>query len=146
LELNRALRTGTLVGVAMADLDHFKKINDTYGHPAGDVVLSETARRIRSTLRPTDTAGRIGGEEFLVVLPGIDAPTAFDITERIRISVMKDGVTTSQGIIPVTMSLGLGVTPKDKALSAESVTAQVDKALYEAKHAGRNCVRRCVLE
>jgi diguanylate cyclase (GGDEF)-like protein len=146
LELKRASQSRSCVGVAMADLDHFKGINDTYGHPVGDVALLETARRIRSSLRPTDTAGRIGGEEFLVVLPGIELPEALDVTERIRSSMTKDNIITPRGILSITLSLGVGVTPKDKVLSPASILTQIDKALYEAKNAGRNCVRQCVLE
>ena len=79
-------------------------------------------------------------------MPGVDDPAAAEIAERIRTAVMKKSITINQGSIPVTLSLGLGVTPKDRALSAESVVAQVDKALYESKNAGRNCVRKCVLD
>ena len=146
LELRRASKSHTSIGVAMADLDHFKRINDTHGHPVGDVVLLETARRIRSCLRPTDTAGRIGGEEFLVVLSGVELPLAVEITERIRAVMTNDKIITPQGIISITLSLGVGVTPKSGVLSAVSIMTQVDKALYEAKNAGRNCVRQCLLE
>lgn len=146
LELRRSAGSGEPVGVAMADLDHFKEINDTHGHPAGDVALLETARRIRSCLRPTDTAGRMGGEEFLIVLPGVDAPRALEIVERIRLAMAGDMILTPQAALSVTLSLGVGVTPKSGRISCESILSQVDKALYTAKNAGRNCVRQCVLE
>jgi two-component system, cell cycle response regulator len=146
LELGRAVRSGASVGVIAADLDHFKRVNDTYGHPIGDAVLQEAARRFRSCLRPTDTAGRVGGEEFLILLPDVDMPLAQDITERIRTAIEKDAFVTATGNVRVTCSFGLGVTPNNPSLSTESILAQVDKALYAAKNDGRNCVRHCVFE
>jgi diguanylate cyclase (GGDEF)-like protein len=146
LEIKRAANSRTSVGVVMADLDHFKEINDTYGHPVGDVVLLESARRIRSCLRPTDTAGRIGGEEFLAVLPGVEMSLALDISERIRAAMTREPMMTQRGIVSVTVSLGVGVTPKDRILASTAIMEQVDKALYDAKHAGRNCVRHCAFE
>lgn len=146
MECGRAKRKDHSVGLMMIDLDHFKKINDTYGHPVGDVVLLEVAYRIRSNLRTTDAAGRYGGEEFLVVLPEVDLVLANEIAERIRSSFVRDNILTPRGIISITCSLGVGIIPKNKKISTESVIAQVDSALYKAKNEGRNRFFVCELE
>lgn len=140
MEWKKISRSGAPLGLIMADLDHFKVINDRYGHPVGDAALLETGLRIRSCLRETDMAGRYGGEEFLIVLPGADLPLAANIAERIRASMVKDNIITSRGILSLTLSLGVGVVRKNNPLSPEAFISQVDKALYEAKRKGRNQV------
>ena len=130
-ELVRGQRSGAPVGVAMADLDHFKAINDTHGHGCGDEVLRETVRRVRACLRPYDSVGRYGGEEFLVVLPGCDGAAALGLALRIRDTLAASPVETSQGGIPVTISLG--VTATEGGASADVLVSRADTALYKAK-------------
>lgn len=137
-ELGRAHREGFLVGVVLADLDHFKRVNDTFGHLAGDAVLQEAARRMSSSIRVYDAVGRYGGEEFLIVLPGCDATTAFNQADRIRAFLASDAVETTEGTIPVTVSLGVAAGNKEEEL--ESLLRAADAAMYRAKRAGRNRV------
>jgi diguanylate cyclase (GGDEF)-like protein len=135
-ELARGRREGRPVGVIMADLDHFKRINDTFGHLAGDRVLRQAARRLGEALRPYDTVGRYGGEEFLVVLPGCDAGDATGLAERLRRCVADEPVDWEGCPVPVTVSLG--VAASDGAADAAGLLQTADEALYRAKGAGRN--------
>lgn len=129
----------TPVVVIMADLDHFKQINDTHGHLVGDKVLIEMARRLRAALRNFDYIGRYGGEEFLLVLNGASMKTARMVAERVRAHVAAGPINLQGLAVHATISLGLsaGRTGDD----AEAVVARADKALYAAKKAGRNCVK-----
>jgi diguanylate cyclase (GGDEF)-like protein len=140
-ELNRARREDHSVGILLADLDHFKQINDSLGHLAGDAVLQEATRRIQSALRPYDMVGRFGGEEFLIVLPGCDRDDAVKIAERIRERLAADPVAHGQTPIPITVSVGATIsngTPPPRDLA--TLLNAADTALYRAKHAGRNRV------
>ena len=137
-ELGRAKRGGISVGVVMADLDHFKRINDTYGHLAGDEVLREIARRMRSSVRLYDSVGRYGGEEFLIILPDCDASGAKTQTERLRAGVCGEPIVTSEGSISATISLG--VCAHNQSKDAEFAIRAADAALYRAKNGGRNRV------
>ncbi len=139
-ELARARREQAPVAIALADLDHFKRINDHYGHAAGDQVLREAARRMRSALRLYDPVGRYGGEEFVIVLPGCDTGGALSQAERLRASIGADPMDTSEGRIPVTLSLGVAVGAPADGADAESLLRAADEALYRAKNAGRNRV------
>lgn len=134
--LEQAGREGQRVGLIVLDLDHFKQINDRYGHGAGDKVLQVTAARIRSSLRPTDTVGRYGGEEFLIILPNTDLPSSIRIAERVRSSLNKDAVHTNDERISVTASQGVAVC--DGSEDAKSLIERADAALYAAKRAGRD--------
>lgn len=145
-ELARSQRSGEPLGILMADLDHFKQVNDTYGHQAGNVVLREASQRIERTLRPYDTMGRYGGEEFLVVLPGCDGQATAHLGDRLRLAVGERPVLVPEAMVPVTLSLGaasladLGLTT-----DAETLLKVADSALYRAKRGGRNRVERGTL-
>ncbi|WP_409419397.1 GGDEF domain-containing protein [Marinomonas sp. RS-M-Aa-14] len=123
---------------AIVDLDHFKKINDTFGHEAGDLVLSKVSTLMASVIRPQDKIGRYGGEEFIVILPNTTLSAAERIMENMRQSVEDMLIETEHGIvIPVTISIGLA--PIESSVSRyEEILAQADKGLYEAKRSGRN--------
>lgn len=138
IELVRSQREKTTLGVLMADLDHFKQVNDTYGHLTGDEVLREAANRMRASMRPYDAVGRYGGEEFLVVIPRCDASSAISRAEDLRQAIGKDPVETPEGMIPITMSLGVAVGAD--AMELEGLLRLADAALYEAKNKGRNQV------
>lgn len=135
-EFGRAKRNDTVVSIILADLDHFKRINDTYGHLAGDAVLREAARRMRTAVRPYDEIGRYGGEEFLLVLPDCDASAAVTLGERLRESVGEEAMVLAEGVIPVTLSLG--VTTSNGIDDMKQFIAVADEALYRAKDGGRN--------
>lgn len=139
-ELLRADREKREVCTIMVDIDHFKRVNDTYGHLAGDAVLKMIARKMLATVRPYDSIGRYGGEEFLVVLPGFESRKAAAFAERLRCSVAADDMDTSEGIIPITISLGVAVSSNEERLDPNSLIAMADAALYRAKRKGRNCV------
>jgi diguanylate cyclase (GGDEF)-like protein len=137
-ELARARRTGQPLGVAIADLDHFKQLNDTRGHLAGDNALREAARRMRETIRVYDTVGRYGGEEFLFVLPGCDVQTAAGLAERIRLAVGTEPMLIDGDAVRVTCSVG--VVCGEIAADVEVLIDIADAALYRAKEGGRNRV------
>jgi diguanylate cyclase (GGDEF)-like protein len=138
-ELNRTRREGASTSVLLIDIDHFKRINDTYGHAAGDHVLCEISRRIRSQLRAYDAAGRYGGEEFLVVLPGANAANAQVAAERIRVGVHATPVTGESFSHEVSVSIGVAGTDA-VGFELTALILVADQALYRAKAAGRNRV------
>jgi diguanylate cyclase (GGDEF)-like protein len=135
-EFIRSDREERPIGLIMADLDHFKQINDSAGHQAGDAVLREVARRMQLVMRPYDALGRYGGEEFLLIAPGCDTTSALSLAERVRRSVVATPVQTSAGPIPVTLTLG--VANLAGASNPESLLRSADEALYRGKKAGRN--------
>jgi len=137
-EIERASRSQSSTGLLMLDLDHFKKVNDTYGHLAGDVVLREVAHRISEVVRSYDLVGRYGGEEFLVVLPDCDPDQALQSAERIRAVIAGRPVLAAGAEILVTASIGVTVTTAGSVAEKE-ILAIADTALYQAKSAGRNC-------
>jgi diguanylate cyclase (GGDEF)-like protein len=139
-QLSRAEREGGDVGVIMADLDHFKKVNDTHGHMAGDAVLRLTARRMLSQVRDYDYIGRYGGEEFLIVLPGSDMEGAADLAERLRLCMECDCMDIPEGMIRVTISLGVATYGKGQKYDVNTLVKSADIALYCAKEKGRNRV------
>ena len=145
-ELNRGERQGTPVTVIMADIDHFKQINDTYGHLTGDVVLREVAHRLSSAVRGYDVTGRFGGEEFLIVFPGCAAANAVDQAERLRAGINQEPVDTPEGPIPVTLSLGVAVREGAVVVDPDSLLRAADGALYRAKSGGRNRVELAAAE
>ena len=140
-EIGRAKRNETPISIGMADLDHFKSVNDAFGHIAGDTVLREVANRMRSVIRDYDSIARYGGEEFLIVLPGLDEKDAIDAAERIRLSISEKPLVIQEGVVPVAISIGVAVmNPTTKAGQAESLIRLADEALYTAKAQGRNRV------
>jgi len=137
-ELQRGFRSHTPTGILMIDLDHFKSVNDTHGHLAGDVVLKEAARRISDAVRSYDFVGRYGGEEFLAVLSDCTLDELEIVAERIRSTVGETAIAAQTANINVTVSVG-GVVALDRASDLELLSA-ADSSLYEAKRAGRNRV------
>jgi diguanylate cyclase (GGDEF)-like protein len=137
-ELARGKRNQTPVSVILGDLDHFKGINDTYGHLAGDAALREVAKRLRKCARVYDTVARYGGEEFLLVLPECDMEGALHLAQRLRESFERDLLDLPDARVRQTVSLGVaGLMAKDGALASELIRA-ADQALYRAKDLGRN--------
>jgi diguanylate cyclase (GGDEF)-like protein len=146
-ELSRARRSGTPLAVALVDIDHFKVVNDTWDHLAGDRVLCAVANALSATLRDYDLCGRFGGEEFAIALPGTALPDAVTIAERMRANVAALAVPARDNPhapkISVTISIGVTALTTDAADPAQDLTtllATADHALYQAKHAGRNRV------
>jgi diguanylate cyclase (GGDEF)-like protein len=129
--------TGDPVGMIVADLDHFKVINDTHGHLTGDHVLRDVAYVLRKQLRAFDLAYRLGGEEFLVLLPGSDVEQTAELARSLR-----EGIASSlpAGGVPVTISIGVGASRRGEGFDYAAVFAAADAALYQAKRAGRNRV------
>ena len=134
----RQVREGGSFGVIFADIDHFKSVNDTHGHLSGDEVLREVTQRMVGCVRPYDTVGRYGGEEFLIVAPSLDGTGALGLAERIRQAIESEPITTSSGEVRVTASLGVAVSSRDKPLETDALLRSADEALYRAKDQGRN--------
>lgn len=137
-EQSRQGREGGSFGIVMVDLDHFKRINDTYGHMCGDVVLQEASKRMRASVRPYDTIGRYGGEEFLIVVPSSDGLGTMGLAERIRKAIESTPVTTHWGEVPITASLGIAASESTNPLDPDTLLRLADEALYRAKEQGRN--------
>jgi diguanylate cyclase (GGDEF)-like protein len=138
-EVSRCHRESRQVGIMLLDIDHFKRVNDTYGHFAGDAVLRETASRLRAAMRDYDQVGRYGGEEFLVVMPNCDLEQARLQAERLRHKICDRPMLVDDNV--VTISASFGVTISDGSERSPDVFVRVaDEALYRAKDSGRNCV------
>lgn len=138
-ELARSNRYNRPLTVLMVDIDHFKKLNDTYGHAAGDLVLKNFARECIRTLREQDTLGRLGGEEFAIILPEINQETAIGIAERLRENLMNLKSEIDDDVLTFTVSIGVGqCKPEDTTIDAALDLA--DSAMYRAKQTGRNRV------
>lgn len=135
-ERSRAQREHHPLIVLMLDLDHFKAINDTWGHQAGDAILREVVTRLTSVLRPYDCVGRYGGEEFAVVVPGCEESAAMKLAERLRACISDRPILYSTSPISVTMSMGMARLGEDT--NTDSLIRRADDALYRAKKAGRN--------
>jgi two-component system cell cycle response regulator len=140
-ELSRSHRERLSTTILLCDIDHFKNVNDTHGHLAGDEVLQETAKRLLASVRSYDFVGRYGGEEFLVALNNCDPAYGFARAEQIRKSIEERPVQTSSGLVAVTMSLGVLLSHEWGARPVEELLQEADLALYAAKAAGRNCVK-----
>lgn len=137
-ELARSDRTGSPVTVAVLDLDNFKRLNDTYGHQAGDEALIHLTRVVRDTLRPTDVIARFGGEEFVIILPDTDAEEGVKVMTRVQRNLTKRFFLHKNEKLLITFSAGVAQRAPDEA--AEAVIARADQAMYQAKQAGRNRV------
>jgi two-component system, cell cycle response regulator len=135
-ELLRAARRGAPVAVVLSDLDHFKSVNDTYGHGAGDSVLREAAQRLKTCVRAYDSVGRFGGEEVLCVLPECGADVAFGIAERLSSTLTQSPIATPEASVLVTLCSGVASTEQFPAATAEQLMRAADVALARAKRAG----------
>ena len=136
-ELRRQGRLSGPLSLILTDIDFFKKVNDNYGHPVGDIVLKGVSKIIKETLRDIDIPARYGGEEFAIVLPGTDGPGAKIIAERLRNAVREKSFTADDKNFNVSISMGIAVSPAD-AKRKEDLIEKADQALYHAKHNGRN--------
>ncbi|NJK30589.1 MAG: diguanylate cyclase, partial [Acaryochloris sp. SU_5_25] len=142
VEMERSQRHNQFFSLVMVDIDHFKQLNDTYGHQAGDLALCEVAQLLQREVRPGDIVCRYGGEEFGVILPKATTADGYAIAERIRLAILESPVIlASQQKITMTASLGVATFPVD-ADTRERLIQRADQALYAAKHGGRNRVHQ----
>jgi len=142
-EINRSLRHGSPMALLMLDIDHFKNVNDTYGHTAGDQVLKIVARLLKESCRVYDVPGRYGGEEFCLLLPETELGSTPTVAERIRHRLETTQMVITEGSVVVTASIGIAgvdATSLDPVLSPGALIDRADRALYSAKNHGRNCV------
>ena len=146
-EWHRSLRDRRPIGLAIADIDFFKKYNDHYGHPAGDTCLQKVATTLKNSVRRTDLAARYGGEEFAIIFPNTDYETVFQVADRARLgvySLQEPHAEVDSGIL--TVSVGVTAMVPSNYTTTDQLIALADAALYEAKRDGRNCVRGNALE
>ena len=139
-ELSYARRHNTDVSLVIFDADHFKKVNDTYGHQVGDAVLMQIANVVRGTVRSEDVFARYGGEEFALVLRGIDVEGACAVADRLRERIAALSINSERGQLKVTVSAGCASLSTSEDKTPEGLIAMADRRLYGAKHAGRNRV------
>lgn len=139
-ELERTRRTGQPTTMVLMDLDHFKQVNDTWGHEAGNQVLRKSAELIKQALRKIDIPCRYGGEEFAIILPGTHLPLAVSVANRLRGTIMVNPVHFEDGLIEYTASMGVDTYIMGDVVSPEDFVKQVDSQLYRAKEDGRNRV------
>ncbi len=137
-QINFSKKTEKIFAIAILDIDYFKKINDTYGHPAGDKVLAEVSRRIRRASRDTDAVGRMGGEEFIIVMPDVDSKLAGEVCARILGQFQEHYFNVGTVRIPIQASIGCCLCGKDNGWDETEAIKKADKALYQAKANGRN--------
>ena len=138
-EIDRSQRYGRPLVLLLLDIDHFKKVNDSYGHPAGDAVLRRVADICRASIRTLDLVARFGGEEFAILLPETDIPGALQLAERIREEIAASPVVYGPHTIQVTASLGVAATENGDR-DSEQLLKAADEMLYAAKQGGRNQV------
>lgn len=140
-ELSRSRREHSPVSILLCDIDHFKEVNDMYGHLVGDEVLQEVSKRLQDAVRSHDAVGRYGGEEFLIVMGGTRGDELKERAEQVRNIINCLPFSTAQGLIPVSLSMGaITIEDWDKSLRVEPFLKEADDALYRAKAAGRDCV------
>jgi diguanylate cyclase (GGDEF)-like protein len=137
-EHSRQRREGSSFGVILMDIDHFKEVNDRHGHLTGDTVLREMASTLKESVRPYDTVGRYGGEEFLIVVPEAEAQITLGIAERIRKAVESRGIVSGEHNIHVTGSFGVAASAGPETIGPQALLRLADEALYRAKGNGRN--------
>jgi diguanylate cyclase (GGDEF)-like protein len=140
--IKQAIRHKHAIAVIMMDLDHFKNINDNYGHSVGDKVLKNVAITLENTVREIDISARIGGEEFAFILPETDADEASQLAERLRSNIQNMSVEHDGKTLQITASFGISVSNTTEQ-TLESMLTQADDALYIAKKKGRNQVKIC---
>ena len=138
-EVDRAERYHRPLAVVMVDIDRFKIVNDTYGHPIGDLVLSELADRMKANLRSIDILGRYGGEEFVILLPETNSEDAMDVAERLRLVVEEKPFTPNELSLWITISQGV-VIRSEKSGDLRALIRFADDAMYQSKDSGRNLV------
>lgn len=139
-ELQRCERSQKPMALIMVDVDHFKPVNDTYGHQQGDVVLQTLADQMKAHLRDYDLAARFGGEEFALVLPETALTEAVQVAERLRIAISELRIPADHNEIRLTISLGVATYPHPKVRTVDNLILEADRALYNAKERGRNRV------
>ena len=139
-ELNRMQREGGMLSLLLCDLDHFKRVNDTHGHLVGDEVLQELGNRLAAAVRPYDSVGRYGGEEFLVLLSGCNEALTAQRADEIHNSIRSIPFQTANGPLSLTISIGVRTCCHSSEVTAEELLNDADQALYRAKAKGRDCV------
>jgi diguanylate cyclase (GGDEF)-like protein len=139
IEFARAQRLERPFSCMMLDLDHFKQINDNYGHPVGDQVLQEFARRCLKSVREIDLVGRYGGEELIILLPETEREMAVTIADRLRLAIATEPIKIPEGEVNITVSIGVGAMDENTT-QLETLIARADQAMYIAKHKGRNSI------
>ena len=140
IEMERAQNTGVQLSVIVIDADHYKRVNDTFGHQIGDLVLIKLVEICHGAIRKTDVFARYGGEEFVILMPETDSETARLIAERIRERVENTRLSVNGQVVQITISLGLSTFNNIQELSFDSLLTQADRALYKSKRTGRNRV------
>ena len=141
-EIDRVARSGEPALVLMIDIDNFKRVNDSWGHPVGDLVIKSVAQVLQGCIRPMDTVARVGGEEFAIILPNCPLDFGQTAAERVRTKVQKRSVLVAQGQeVAVTVSIGGAFAPRWKRASPQQWLERADQQLYLAKSGGRNCAR-----
>ena len=138
LAIERARRNSWNIWLVIVDIDHFKQVNDTHGHAAGDAALCAVAQVLASKIRNVDIVARIGGEEFALIIEGGMQQEALHVCERLRCSIESVPVNHDDRSIPITISIGVAMKKQNESL--EQLVNRSDKALYQAKEEGRNCV------
>lgn len=138
-EYSRSLRYGRALSMFMMDIDHFKLVNDEHGHDVGDQVLRSISETAIMALRGADIIGRIGGEEFAVLLPETENGSALEVAERLRLSIERSSIETTAGSLNITVSIGVSSMAPD-ITSVDKLLKRADVALYDAKQSGRNRV------
>ncbi len=139
-EMDRSKRSGIPTSLVMVDIDHFKAVNDTYGHETGNLALKHLAEILRGEVRTTDIVCRYGGEEFAMIFPETHLNLAVKVADRIRVHIADSPVKFNDGEIELTVSMGASVYMKTSVLDLNNFVDSVDKYLYEAKQSGRNCI------
>ncbi len=139
-EMDRGHREGVPTGVILTDVDHFKNINDFYGHDIGDHALLQVVSRIKKKIRKSDRIGRYGGDEIIVILPRCSSSEVARVAERVRLSVSGKGIKTNLETVPLTISVGCVSTDATGLISSEKFIKVADGALLKAKRQGRNCI------